>query len=92
MSVSGPADRSGAAPGDGAEDGEQIELDADLVGVIGLRAFRARLVNGHEFVAYGGPGGRAPVGIGDRVRVRFSPYDMAKARMVGGSKEDEAET
>ena len=70
---------------------EIFTLDAEIVAVICSKAFRARLANGHELVAYAGGSCGAPaaeVRVGDRVSVALSPYDMSQGRMVRG---DEAE-
>jgi translation initiation factor IF-1 len=65
---------------------ERIVLDADVIGVIERRAFRARLGNGHVFVAFV-PRERLPVSArvyrpGDRVCVRMSPFDMSQGEIV----------
>lgn len=63
---------------------ETIVLDARVTGVLHTRAFRARLGNGHEVVAY-----RRPVGVemaslnpGDRIRVRISPFDFSVGEIL----------
>ena len=65
---------------------EIIELDAELTDVLDIRAFRARLGNGHEFTAYV-PREKVPAsGVvclpGARVRVRLSPFDMSRGEIV----------
>ncbi len=61
---------------------ERFLLDAVVSAAINSRAFRARLGNGHEFVAFRGAEEAAdPLGPGDRVRVEMSPYDMSKGRI-----------
>ena len=62
---------------------EIILLDARLADALSKRAFRARLANGHGFVAYL-PDGKTPhdVTSGDEVKVAFSPFDMSSARIV----------
>ncbi len=65
---------------------EIIELDAEVTSVIDIRAFRARLGNGHEFTAYV-PREKAPASgwvclPGERVRVRLSPFDMSRGAIV----------
>jgi translation initiation factor IF-1 len=66
---------------------ERFVLDAAVESVINHRAFRARLANGHEFVAFeAGPmaeGGQKGLRPGCRIRVEFSPCDLSKARIVG---------
>ena len=68
-----------------AED-ELIFLDARLTAMISQRAFRAELDNGHTFVAWGRASASLEAGIpwqvGDRVRVRLSPYDLSVGEMV----------
>jgi len=67
------------------QDAEYILLDARVLGVIDVTAFRAQLRNGHELVAFV-PRARmhevTSPSIGQWVRVRFSPYDMSRAEMV----------
>ena len=58
-----------------------IEADAVVVAARDRRALRARLVNGHRFVACVPRGAQsevATVSVGDRIRVRFSPCDLSK--------------
>ena len=65
---------------------ELIFLDARLTEVINTRAFRAELGNGHTFVAWSrlsaSPEAGIPWQVGDRVRVRLSPFDMSVGEMV----------
>ena len=65
---------------------EIIELDAEVTGVIDIRAFRARLGNGHEFTAFV-PREKVPATgwvclPGVRVRVCLSPFDMSRGEIV----------
>ena len=63
---------------------EIIRLDARVVGVIGISAFRAELANGHRIVAFlGGPDKEksASLGRGEVVQVEMSPYDMSRGRI-----------
>ena len=65
---------------------EIIELDAEVVSVIELRAFRARLGNGHEFTAFV-PREKAPASgwvclPGARIRVAMSPFDLSRGEIV----------
>ena len=65
---------------------EIIELDAELTGVIDMRAFRARLGNGYEFTAFV-PREKWPASgwvfqPGARVRVSLSPFDMSCGEIV----------
>lgn len=72
--------RERAEPGDG----ERFVLDAEILAVISNRAFRARLGNGHEIVAFGPPEVLGhPAMPGERVRVEMSPCDMSKGRILG---------
>jgi translation initiation factor IF-1 len=61
-----------------------IFLDAEVTSVINRRAFRARLSNGHELVAYRGRGdaGADAIAPGAEVRVRLSPFDMSRGEIV----------
>ncbi len=71
---------------------ENFALDATLKAVLNNTAFRAELVNGHEFTAYAGRGAElqaAGLQPGARVRVEMSPYDMSRGRIIF---EDKAET
>ena len=65
---------------------ELIFVDAVLGEVVGVRAFRAELPNGHRFVAWCAEA-RAekilPCRVGERVRVRFSPYDFSTGELMG---------
>ncbi len=65
---------------------EIIELDAVVVGVLELRAFRARLGNGHEFTAFvpreKTPASGAACAPGARVRVALSPFDLSRGEIV----------
>ena len=65
---------------------EIIVLDAEVTGVLDIRAFRARLGNGHEFTAFV-PREKFPAsGVvclpGARVRVCLSPFDMSRGEIV----------
>jgi len=68
-------------------DDEKFVVDAGVVAVISIRAFRACLRNGHELVAFRGASETAPLGAGDRARVEMSPFAMSKGRIVGGKQE-----
>ncbi len=71
---------------DGSENSEIIVLDVRLNEMIHSRAFRAALENGHTLVAYFprtlavtvAPAWR----VGDRARVRMSPFDMSRGELV----------
>ena len=65
---------------------EIIVLDAEVDDVIELRAFRARLGNGHEFTAFV-PREKAPASgwvctPGARIRVGMTPFDMSRGEIV----------
>lgn len=64
---------------------ERILLDAEIVGVISKKAFRARLRNGHIVVAFVvGPREQWPAWApGDRVQLELTPFDMTKGRICG---------
>lgn len=66
---------------------ELIFLDARLTAMINHRAFRAELGNGHTLVAWSRASASLETGIpwqvGDRVRVRLSPFDLSVGEMVG---------
>lgn len=63
-------------------DANWFVLDAEVSDVLSYRAFRARLRNGHEFVAFFACSADArPLHPGDRIKVEMSPCDMAKGRI-----------
>jgi translation initiation factor IF-1 len=68
------------------EQSEKIVLDVRLDEVIHNAAFRGRLSNGHEIVAYIPAWSRGPGGItakpGDTVLVSLSPFDMSRGEIV----------
>lgn len=65
---------------------EIIVLDAELTGVIDIRAFRARLGNGYELTAFVPREKATATGWvchpGARVRVQMSPFDMSRGEIV----------
>ena len=63
---------------------EIILLDARIVGVIDKRAFYAVLRNDHRFVAFVEKGKcfKAIKKVGDKIRVKFSPFDMSKGEIL----------
>lgn len=64
---------------------EMIRLDARVEGVIAETVFRARLANGHTFVAYLARQDRDSgtlFRVGDKVTVDLSPFDMSKGCIV----------
>jgi translation initiation factor IF-1 len=65
---------------------ELIVLDAVLKVVLSNTAFRARLSNGHELVAFAGRNTPPPAGVpgpGARVTLRASPFDLSRGEIVG---------
>lgn len=64
---------------------ELIFLDAVVTDVISLNAFRAELSNGHRFVAWcaRSEAENFPCRTGEKVRVRFSPYDFSTGEVIG---------
>jgi translation initiation factor IF-1 len=63
---------------------EIIVLDARVVDVIGVPAFRAELANGHRFTAFLRKADRAyfdQLKPGDTVKVEMSPFDMSTGRI-----------
>ncbi len=62
-------------------------LDAEVREVISYKALRARLSNGHEFVAFFASEAEARRLVpGEHIRVGMSPCDMSKGRIRGGSE------
>ena len=64
---------------------EIIRLDARVVSVIADAVFRTELGNGHQVVAHAAREDREKavgIGLGDRVRVDMSPYDMSVGQLV----------
>lgn len=69
---------------------EIIDLDAVIVSVLSEKAFRARLANGYEFVAFlpAHHGDlKRDLAVGDRIAVRMSPFDMSKGEISGRAGE-----
>ncbi len=69
-------------------DDEKFVMDAEIVSVISSKAFRARLGNGHEFVAFRGreEESAAPPKVAEIVSVEMSPFDLSKGRILGPGK------
>jgi translation initiation factor IF-1 len=61
-------------------------LDAEVTAVLDIRAFRARLGNGHEFTAFvpreNSPASGWVCPPGARIRVAMSPFDMSRGEIV----------
>ncbi len=67
-------------------DSDWFVLDAEVRDVISFKALRARLRNGHDFVAFFASEAEArSVRPGDRITVEMSPCDMSKGRICGGN-------
>lgn len=67
------------------QENDKILLDARVVSVIKNSVFRAKLSNGHQFVAFCSGGAEAKcddVETNDSVKVLMSPYDMSKGKIV----------
>ena len=68
-------------PGDDA-----ITVEGTVVEVLGHGLYRAQLANGHRVLAHptrhtrGRLGG---LGLGGKVRLEMSPFDMSKGRILG---------
>ncbi len=68
-----------------AKDNEALVLHGTIDEVLPGAKFRVKLENDHEVVAY--LGGkmrkfRIRLGIGDRVKVEMTPYDLTKGRIT----------
>jgi translation initiation factor IF-1 len=68
-----------------AEKEPKIEVEGEIVEVLGNRMFRIRLDNGHEPIGY--TSGRLKryrirMLAGDRVRLELSAYDLTRGRIV----------
>lgn len=64
---------------------EPIELDGSVTQVLPGTMFRVALPNGHEVLAHISGKLRKHfirIGVGDRVNVQMSPYDLDKARIT----------
>jgi translation initiation factor IF-1 len=64
---------------------DAITVEGTVIEVLGDELFRAKLANGHELIAHptrhtrGRLGG---LGVGGRVRLKLSPFDMSKGRIL----------
>lgn len=64
---------------------DAIALEGIVVEVLGNGLFRVALANGHRLLAHSARKDQARVaglGLGDRVRLEMSPFDMSKGRIV----------
>ena len=64
---------------------EKVEFEGEVTEALRGRMFRVRLDNGEETLGY--LAGRLKryrirVGLGDRVRIELSPYDLTRGRIV----------
>lgn len=65
--------------------GETIEIEGTVKGVLKGTSFRVELDNGHEVLAHISGKMRKHfirLGIGDRVKMDMSPYDLSKGRIT----------
>jgi len=65
--------------------GETIEVEGTVKGVLKGTSFKVALDNGHEVLAHISGKMRKHfirLGIGDRVKMEMSPYDLSKARIT----------
>jgi translation initiation factor IF-1 len=65
--------------------GDNIEVEGTVKGVMKGTSFRVNLDNGHEVLAHISGKMRKNfirLGIGDRVKMEMSPYDLSKARIT----------
>lgn len=65
--------------------GETIEVEGTVKSVMKGTTFRVALDNGHEVLAHISGKMRKHfirLGIGDRVKMEMSPYDLSKARIT----------
>ena len=64
---------------------ESIEVEGAVVSVLPGTTFRVKLTNGHELLAHISGKLRKnfiKIGVGDRVKMEMSPYDLNKARII----------
>jgi translation initiation factor IF-1 len=64
---------------------EPIQLQGTVTQVLPGTMFRVALPNGHEVLAHISGKMRKNfirIGIGDKVRIEMSPYDLGKARII----------
>ena len=72
---------------------EKIEMEGEVVEALPNAMFRVKLDNDHVILAY--TAGkmrkfRIRTGVGDRVTVEMSPYDLEKGRLVFRHKDERA--
>lgn len=64
---------------------ESIEVEGMVVSVLPGTTFRVKLTNGHELLAHISGKLRKnfiKIGVGDKVKMEMSPYDLNKARII----------
>lgn len=65
--------------------GETIEVEGTVKAVMKGTTFRVELENGHEILAHISGKMRKNfirLGVGDRVKMEMSPYDLSKGRII----------
>jgi translation initiation factor IF-1 len=65
---------------------DAITVEGLIVEVLGNGLFRAQLANGHRLLAHPtrrSRGGLDGIGVGGKVRLEMSPFDMSKGRILG---------
>lgn len=70
---------------------EEIILDAMLVNTLDCATFQVQLENGHDMVAFSTPKktlAELKLRMGDRVRIKCSPYDMLKGIILNDHTQD----
>ncbi len=70
---------------------ESIEVEGSVVTVLPGTTFRVRLDNNHELLAHISGKLRKnfiKIGVGDRVKMEMSPYDLNKARICYRMKQN----
>jgi translation initiation factor IF-1 len=64
---------------------EKVEMEGQVIEALRNRMYRVQLDNGHETLGY--MAGRMKryrirIGLGDRVKIELSTYDLARGRIV----------
>ena len=62
-----------------------IEAEGAIVEVLSNRTYRVQLANGHRLLAFVSGRARlsfANLGLGDKVRLELSPYDLSSGRII----------
>ena len=68
-----------------AEKEAKVEMEGEVIEALRNRMYRIQLDNGHETLGY--MAGkmkryRIRIGLGDRVKIELSPYDLERGRIV----------